>query len=254
MNNSIESIMKKAAADMGISLSSAALCAFVRYCDILYTRSLQINLTAIKNKEDIIRLHFLDSLALLNVADFKDAKVLDIGSGAGFPGLPLKIAEPSIELTLLDATKKRVSFLTELCRELSIKVLCLHARAEDVAHTGRMTGSGRPCVPPDGSGDMRENYDIVVSRAVAKLNVLCELCLPFLRAGGVFPAMKGMDSDEELREALGAIEILGARVISTSEYTIPDTDVRHRIILIEKISQTPDRFPRRFARIEKKPL
>ena len=241
----VSSIITKAAAEMGIALPSAAAQMFTQYCDILMQRNEHVNLTAITNAEDIARLHFLDSLALLNTTQFKNAKVLDIGSGAGFPGVVLKIAEPSLELTLLDATNKRITFLKDLSQSLGIDATVIHARAEEASHSH----SHNQELP-----NMREQYDIVVSRAVAQLNVLCELCLPYVRVGGTFLAMKSVDSDDELRSATNAIKLLGAELAEIAQYTIPDTNVRHRIIIIKKVSKTPDNYPRRFARIEKKPL
>jgi 16S rRNA (guanine527-N7)-methyltransferase len=197
-----------------------------------------INLTAITGRDDVARLHFLDSLTLLQAADFRNAKVIDIGSGAGFPGVPLKLAEPSMTLTLLDATNKRVTFLSALCDVLGIDTFCIHARAEEAAH-----------MP-----EMRERYDIAVSRAVARLNVLCELCLPFVRTGGTFLAMKTADSAEETEEALSAVKALGAELTGEKDYIIPGTDITRSIIIIRKISETPVEYPRRFPKIQKSPL
>jgi len=212
--------------------------AFKAYYDILERRGEHVNLTAITGAEDIARLHFLDSLALLRVMPFANTRVIDIGSGAGFPGIPLKIAEPSIDLTLLDATGKRIAFLSDLCAELAIQAAFLHARAEDAAH----------------EPNKRERYDVAVSRAVSRLNILCELCLPFVRVGGSLIAMKGMDSDGEIEEAQGAIEALGAELRGCHDYTIPGTDITHRAVRIEKVSTTPTKYPRRFSRIKSSPL
>ena len=212
--------------------------AFGVYYSFLESRGRNVNLTAISGAEDVARMHFLDSLALLAALDFKGAKVVDVGSGAGFPGVPIKLAEPSVGLTLLDATGKRVAFLSELCALLGIDAACLHARAE-VAARGE---------------DMRECFDIVLSRAVARLNVLCELCLPFVRVGGVMVAMKGQDSQDELDEASGAIETLGAVLQGCVDYTLPGTDARRRAVLIRKTSKTPEKFPRRYAKIKKEPM
>ena len=238
MNKIVTEIVSRGAESFGIVLPPGAVAAFEKYYALLEEKGKRVNLTAITGAEDVARLHFLDSLALLRTADFKNARVIDVGSGAGFPGIPLKIAEPSIELTLLDATGKRIAFLSELCAELGVEATCVHARAEETARTP----------------EMRERYDIVVSRGVARLNVLCELCLPFVRAGGVFPAMKGVDSAEELEEARGAIQTLGAELERALDYTIPETDMTHRVILIRKKSETPSEYPRRFPKIQKSPL
>jgi len=234
----ISTIISQGAKELNIELPPGTEAAFRAYYDFLEIHGQNVNLTAISGAEEVARLHFLDSLALVKTTDFKNARVIDIGSGAGFPGVPLKIAEPSIEMTLLDATGKRITFLSELCKKINIKSCCINARAEDAAH--------RP--------DMREQYDIVLSRAVARFNILCELCLPFVNVGGLFIAMKSTDSDDEFTEAQNAIELLGARLQESTDYRIPGSDIIHRAILLRKISTTPEKYPRRFARIQKSPL
>jgi len=223
---------------LNIGMPPGTEAAFRAYYDFLEERGQIVNLTAISGAREVASLHFLDSLALLNAAAFDNTRVIDIGSGAGFPGVPLKIANPSIDLTLLDATGKRISFLSELCDELGIKATCIKARAEDAAH--------KP--------DIREQFDIAVSRAVARLNVLCELCLPFVRLDGSFIAMKTVDSTEEVEEAQSALILLGAEMQGFYDYTIPDTDISRRAILIRKTSETPDKFPRRIKKIQNSPL
>jgi len=240
----ISTIIKKAADELDLYLPSSVLSTFEKYYELLIKHGEHVNLTAIKTPEDVATLHFLDSLMLLNTTDFKNKTVIDIGSGAGFPGIPIKIVEPSIKITLLDATKKRITFLTELCKSLEIDAVCFHARAEEFI---RDVDVLQTC-------PQRESYDIVVSRAVAPLNILCELCLPYININGYFPVMKSINSDDEIIEALNAIKTLGAEIIKTIPYTIPGTDITHRIILIHKKSETPEKYPRRFARIEKKPL
>jgi len=237
-SGNLASLITHGADELGVSLPPGAASAFDAYHSLLKVRGESVNLTAITGEKDVVRLHFLDSVALLKAALFKDARVIDIGSGAGFPGAPLVLAEPSIDLTLLDATGKRITFLTELCAALNIKATCVHARAEDAAH----------------KKEHREHYDIAVSRAVARLNILCELCLPFVRAGGLFIAMKGADSTDEVAESLGALAALGAELPEYYDYIIPGTDITHRAVLIRKSSSTPDKYPRRFARIKKAPL
>ena len=197
-----------------------------------------MNLTAIKGAQDVARMHFLDSLALLKTADFHNAKIIDIGSGAGFPGIPLKLAEPTINLTLLEATGRKVAFLKELCTALGIDAECMHARAEEAAHIG----------------EMRESYDIAVSRAVAKLDMLCEICLPFVRVGGVLLAMKGADVFNELEEASSAITALGGELESIANYLIPTTEITHTVVIIRKRIMTIAKYPRRYAKIRKTPI
>ena len=232
---SIRNILKDGAESLGLALSDRALDGFETYCRLLKEKNRVMNLTAITEEDQVARLHFLDSLALLGAADFKDAAVIDVGTGAGFPGLPLKLAEPSISLTLLDAQRKRVDFLRETCGALGVEAECLHARAEEAT-------------------DLRERFDLAVSRAVARLSVLCELCLPFVRPGGAFLAMKSVDSDGETAEAARALALLGGEVESTVDYPIPGTDVVHRVLVIRKTAPTPKKYPRRFAKIQKEPL
>ena len=236
--NEFTEIVRTGALEYGIELQAEAIAAFELYYKTLEQKRKSINLTTITGARDVAELHFLDSLALFRAADFKNVKVIDIGSGAGFPGLPLKIAEPTIELTLLDATAKRIEFLSELCDALDVIATFLHSRAEDAAH----------------KQELREGFDIVVSRAVAELSMLSELCLPFLRVDGLFLAMKGVDSADELESAMPAILTLGAQVVNSIDYLIPGTDITHRVIIIKKVSHSPEQYPRRFARIKKAPL
>jgi len=238
MSDEMFAIIAQGAKDLNIDLPPGAGAAFGAYYDFLEKRGQNVNLTAISGVEEVACQHFLDSLALLKAADFKNTSVLDIGSGAGFPGVPLRIAEPAISLTLLDAAGKRITFLEELCVNLGIGVTCVKARAEDAARTG----------------EFRERFDIVVSRAVARLNILCELCLPFVRVGGLFIAMKGINSEGETEDAKNAIETLGAEFDKFYDYTIQIADITHRAILIKKTVKTPEKYPRRFSRIQKATL
>lgn len=207
------------------------------YRDNLIEWNKVMNLTAITEPDKIQTLHFNDSCALLTIADFKNKSVIDIGTGAGFPGLPLKIAENSISLTLLDSLDKRISFLENCCEKLGLDdVVCIHARAEEI---------------PKG---FRENFDIAVERAVAKLNVLAEFCLPYVKVGGIFIAMKGPDYDQELEEAKPAIKLLGGKCEKCVKYTVSGTDIVHSAIVIKKESPTQIKYPRKFAQIKKNPL
>jgi 16S rRNA (guanine527-N7)-methyltransferase len=235
----LEDILMQGARVLGIELSDDAVDTFVGYYRFLDEKNSVMDLTAITGEKDTAQLHFLDSLALLKLTSFKGRRVIDIGSAPGFPGLPLKLAEPDLSLTLLDAQRKRVAFLEELCAQLRLSdVVCLQARAEEAAH--------RPGV--------RDAFDFAVSRAVARLSILCELCLPFVKPGGAFITMKGTDSDDELAEARTAIKTLGAVLEQTVDYEIPTAGIIHRAVLIRKTTATPDGYPRRFARIQNKPL
>ena len=210
---------------------------FCTYYDMLTEKNAVMNLTAIKGEEDTARLHFLDCAALLTVSDFAGKSVVDIGTGAGFPGIPLKILQPDLSLTLLDSHGKRMTFVADVCEKLHFAdTRCVCERAEDVC------------------ADIGGSFDIAVSRAVARLNILCELCLPFVNVGGVFIAMKGPDCADELREAEGALSALGGAAAEVRRYVIPGTDVTHSAVLIRKAQPTPARYPRRWAKILKQPL
>ena len=241
LDYSISEIIKKGASAMDFALPPGAISKFELYYDYLERSRHNFNLTSITGAADIVRLHFLDSIAIINAAGpavMDSLSVIDVGSGAGFPGVPMKIAKPSIDLSLLDANGKRIAFLAKLCAALGISAAFAHARAEEASH----------------DPGMRERFDVAVSRAVARLNVLCELSLPYVRVGGRFLAMKSVDSEDEIAEAGSAANVLGAVLADTYDYLIPGTDIRHRVVILEKVSPTPDVYPRRFPRINKNPL
>ena len=217
-------------------LTDAQLDTFCAFGSALVEKNQVMNLTAITEPEQVARLHFLDCIALLGAANFYGKTVIDVGCGAGFPGVPLKIAEPSIDLTLLDSLKKRMDWLESTLPELGIEAQCVAARAEEYALAHR------------------EQYDIDVSRAVARLTMLAELCLPLVRVGGHFVAMKSADSDEELSQAARAIATLGGKVTRIWDYPVPGTDAVHRAVVITKVKATPKPYPRRFAKIKQQPL
>lgn len=217
-----------------LSLSDVQLDTLCRFGEMLIEKNKVMNLTAITEPQAVAQLHFLDCMALLGAADFKDKRVIDVGCGAGFPGVPLKIAEPSIKLTLLDALAKRMNWLAELLPELGVEAEIVTARAEE--HVA----------------SCREQYDIATSRAVARLNILAELCLPYVRVGGKFLSMKGALAQEEVDEAKHGIEALGGRVAGIYEYPVADTV--HRAVIVEKVRPTPKQYPRAFAKIKKAPL
>lgn len=220
-----------------LSLPTEGIPALLRYWELLAEKNKVMNLTAITDPAEAARLHFLDSAALLALADLRGKTVVDVGTGAGFPGLPLKILEPSIQLTLLDAQRKRVDFLREVCEDLGLEdVECVHGRAEEFAQ------------------QRRESFDFAVSRAVAALPVLTELCLPLVKPGGQFLAMKSVDSNEELNAAGRAVNLLGGRLEKLADYSISGTNVPRRLVIMTKITETQKKYPRTFAKIKKNPL
>ena len=207
------------------------------FAELVLERNQVMNLTAITEPKDVAALHLLDSLELAALAGLEAGRLVDVGCGAGFPGVPTAIARPGLQVTLLDSLGKRVDFLREACGKLGLKnVECIHQRAEEFA------------------GARREAFDFAVSRAVAALPVLCELCLPPVKVGGKMLAMKSANSDEEIQGAGHAAEVLGGRVEWVKDYTIPTTDVVHRVVCVEKVKATPGKYPRRFALIKKQPL
>ncbi len=220
-----------------LDLDLAAADKLARYAELLLEKNKVMNLTAITAPRDVATLHLLDCACLLTAADFRGKQVVDVGTGAGFPGMPLRLLEPDFDLTLLDSLGKRIDFLQETVDAMGLqRVRCVHARAEEFAR------------------QHREQYDIAASRAVAQLNVLCELALPLVKVGGQFLAMKSVDTDDEIQRARSAIAQLGGRIGKIWDYTIPGTEVRHRVVIIRKERPTPAAYPRPFARIKKAPL
>ena len=219
-------------ARLDLSLNEQQLSHFETFGTALIEKNKVMNLTAITEPDAVAKLHFADCLALLKLVDFKSKTVIDVGCGAGFPGVPLKLGEPSIRLTLLDSLQKRINWLTETLESMGVTARCVAARAEEYPH--------------------REEFDIATSRAVARLNILCELCLPFVKVGGYFVAMKAAAADEELQEAKRAISLLGGRLERIAEYEI-DGAMR-KVLLIRKVKPTPPQYPRRFSKIKQSPL
>lgn len=226
-----------AAAD-DIILSESALAQFDLYAQLLVEWNEKINLTAITQPEAIVIRHFYDSLLPLTCVNLpKKGRLIDVGTGAGFPGIPIKLVREDVRLTLLDSLNKRVNFLQEVCTALSVEADCIHARAEEAGQDAAL----------------REQFDLATARAVSRLRELSEYCLPFVKAGGYFAALKGPDAEEELAEALPAIRLLGGEVEEVCPFSLPDGSSRN-IIVIKKISQTPSKFPRPAAKMKKQPI
>lgn len=234
----ITDLLKPCLSEYGVPLSEEQLEQLEKYAALLCEWNKKMNLTAITDDEGIAYKHFLDCLALLRNFDIpKNAKVADVGTGAGFPGIVLKIARPDIELTLIDSLQKRLTFLDTVLRELGIKATLVHSRAEDAGHDKAL----------------REKFDVVTARAVANLSVLTEYCLPLAKVGGAFVPMKTAEVAEELFGAENAVKILGGETRETKIYELPNVGGRS-IAVIDKKSQTPPKYPRQRVKLSEKPL
>ena len=238
MDERLNNLLQEQAQKYGVSLSEKQRQQFDRYMDLLLNWNEKMNLTAIRDPEGVVIRHFADSLSLFSVVSLQAGmRVIDVGTGAGFPGIPLLIVCPQIELTLLDSLNKRLIFLQEVLTQLGLSARCIHARAEEGGRTP----------------ELREQFDLATARAVAALPVLCEYCLPLVRVGGVFIAMKGPDADAELGGSAAALKKLGGAYGDTRAFTLPDGSER-RLVVCKKISQTPTAYPRNGGKIAKKPL
>lgn len=236
-------ILTSGLSQLGLTPPEGAVDQLCRYAELLVEQNKVMNLTAITEPAAVAQLHFLDSAALLAKGGptgwLQGKRVIDVGTGAGFPGVVLKILEPSLSLTLLDSLGKRVTWLESVCQELRLEqVTCLHARAEEQAQ-----------LP-----DFRDSFDLATSRAVAAFPLLTELCLPYVRPQGQFIALKSVDSGEEIAAGEPAVKKLGGKLHPSVDYLIPGTEVSHRLICVEKLSPTPKGYPRSWGKIKKAPL
>ncbi len=234
----IAEMVKKWCLENKQTITEQQLAMFKQYAGLLREWNEKMNLTAITDDEGIAVRHFIDSISILNSQAIPDgAKVIDIGTGAGFPGIPVKIMRPDVELYLLDSLNKRLIFLEEVCGQLGFQAQLIHSRAEDSAR----------------QEEYREQFDVVVSRAVANLPALCEYCLPYVKVGGIFIAMKGPDGENELAQSEKAFNILGGKVENILHTVLPDQSQR-TIICLKKTAETPARYPRKGTKINKNPL
>ena len=237
----MEAIISAGLEELGLSayIPPPSPARLAQYGQLLLEKNQVMNLTAIRDPEGVARLHMLDCASLIKYFDFTGKTLIDVGTGAGFPGMVLGLLVPSLEVTLLDSLNKRLEWLDSLSQSLALQnVHTLHARAEEQSLVK----------------GFRDSFDFAAARAVANLRVLCELCLPFVKVGGHFLAMKSTGSDQELADAAHAVKLLGGKVVQVEDYPIPGTEITHRLIVVEKLAPTLKGYPRRWAKIQKGPL
>lgn len=233
-------ILNKASLSEGLVFNEDKYNKFIKYMKLLQEWNEKVNLTAITEDEEIIKKHFIDSLKIFRFSELKNVKrVIDVGTGAGFPGIPMKIMLPEMEVVLLDSLNKRVNFLNDVINTLGLKgITAIHGRAEDFAQTNTY----------------REVFDAAVSRAVANISVLSEFCLPYVKKGGYFVALKGPAVDDEITEGNKAISTLGGVLQGTIKVEIEGTDLNHNLVIVKKVKETPKTYPRKAGTATKKPI
>ncbi len=233
-------LLEKLSSDIGYVLSDRQIDQFNDFYKMLVEKNKVMNLTAITEYDEVVLKHFIDSIVIYKrISDDNVKSIMDVGTGAGFPGIPLKILFPDIKLTLLDSLNKRILFLNEVINSLELDdIECIHGRAEDIGH-----------LP-----EYREQYDLTVSRAVANLSSLSEYCIPFIRIGGKFISYKSGNIDDELNDARSAIELLGSEIEEVEKYTLPDSDVQRSLVVIRKEKKLNRKYPRKAGMPAKQPL
>lgn len=234
------SILKEGIREYGVTLTDRQEEQFMRYYQLLVQWNEVMNLTAITEFDQVLLKHFADSLSIAGTLDMeKIHSCIDVGTGAGFPGIPLKIAFPHLKVTLLDSLNKRLNFLDEVIGELGLeKISTVHLRAEE--------GGKKP--------EYREKYDLAVSRAVSRLSVLCEYCMPYVRKGGYFVSYKAGQAEEEIKEGKKAIAVLGGKLTKTESFHLCNTDMERILVVIKKVKDTPKKYPRKPGTPAKEPL
>ena len=233
-------IMKQAANDVDMELSEKQYDQFIKYMKLVQEWNQKINLTAITEDEEFIKKHFIDCIKAFKSNELKSASsLIDVGTGAGFPGIPIAIMRPDLSVTLLDSLNKRINFLNIVVNALGLtNVKTIHSRAEDGARIK----------------ELRENFDIATSRAVANMTVLAEFCIPYIKVGGHFVALKGPAIEEELANSKNALGVLGGKLKDVIEVEIEGTDVKHNIVIVDKVKECPSSYPRKAGIVTKKPL
>ncbi|OAA83096.1 16S rRNA (guanine(527)-N(7))-methyltransferase RsmG [Clostridium ljungdahlii] len=231
-------IIDTACKDVGLEFDEEKYNKFIKYKDILKFWNNKINLTTIVEDEDIIKKHFIDCVKIFKFSPLRDiSNVIDIGTGAGFPGIPMKIVNPQIKVVLLDSLNKRINFLNQVISDIELNdIKCIHGRAEDFSK----------------DIEYREKFDAAVSRAVANLTVLSEFCIPYIKLGGYFVAMKGPSVEDEIKESKKAVSILGGKIEDIIR--IENDDLNHNLVVIKKVKRTPNMYPRKAGIVSKKPL
>lgn len=232
IGDSMKTEFAKLLNNLDIELTDEQYYQFHKYYEVLVEWNDRMNLTAITEERDVFVKHFYDSLCLIKSVDLNSQTLLDVGSGAGFPSIPLKIIYPDLKITIIDALNKRITFLQALVKELGIDAELIHGRAEEYKR--------------------KHCFDLVTARAVANLNMLSELCIPFVKINGLFLAMKGPKLEEEIESSLGAIGLLGGRVVESIQYLVDDQT--RQLLIVKKIQKTDKKYPRKFSQIKNNPL
>ena len=233
-------ILKKGIEDFGLEANEKVLSDFQEYKELLVEWNQKMNLTGIEDEKEVFIKHFLDSVSAVTKGYIQDGmSLIDVGTGAGFPGMPLRICLPKLKVTLLDSLNKRINFLQEVASKLSIEdIEFIHGRAEDFGK----------------NEDYREKFDIATARAVAGLPVLMEFCVPFIKVGGYFVCLKGPNANLELEESKKAMEVLGVEYIEKIDVKLPEIDLNHNILVFKKVKNTPSKYPRKAGKVSKNPI